>query len=196
MLSIGARVYGAIRRAGLEPPVVMRSGQYHRSIVAERAAKLWGQAKPTSENHPYLHHNSFIASDGHKCLLKGRQKQSCCIPINGDPTNLKRIIVYEDWVTGCTLAADEPASLVLAAIDASNLQHVTHAARYQWPEATLVVAGDDRLTSGNPGATKARAVATVANALIALPPWPRTASEYLTDFNDVTNWLADRKKHE
>ena len=64
-------------------------------------------------------------------------------------------------------------------------------ARSLWPAAKIIVAGDDdRLTTGNPGLTKAREAAIAADALLALPQWPSGAPESLTDFNDLAIWRA------
>ncbi len=105
--------------------------------------------------------------------------------------NPARVILCEGWATGCTLAEDVPAAFVMAAIDAGNLEPVALSARRRWPSAELVIAGDDdRLTPGNPGATKAKAAAIASGALLALPQWPKDAPEHLTDFNDLAAWLA------
>jgi len=133
----------------------------------------------------------FIDADGAKLLLSGGRKQGCFIPVAGGMDNPSRVIICEGWATGCTLAEDDPAALVLAAIDAGNLEPVAVAARHRWPRAELVIAGDDdRLTDGNPGATKAKAAALASNALLALPQWPENAPQHLTDFNDLAVWLA------
>ncbi|MBV2096895.1 MAG: toprim domain-containing protein [Candidatus Thiodiazotropha sp. (ex Codakia orbicularis)] len=187
--------------------------------AANRAAAIWNAATPAPGKHPYLirkriqphgariHKGAltlsvvdftdrmtslqFIAADGGKLLLSGGRKRGCFIPVAGDMGNPARVIVCEGWATGCTLAEDEPVSLVLAAIDAGNLEPVALAARRHWPTAELVIAGDDdRLTAGNPGATKAKAAAIASGALLALPQWPEDAPEHLTDFNDLAVWLA------
>lgn len=133
----------------------------------------------------------FIQPDGRKTLLSGSQKKGCFIPVAGYTPKISRIIISEGWGTGCTLAEDDPKAMVLAAIDASNLIAVAVATRRLWPSAEIVIAGDDdRLTPGNPGATKARAAALAANAQLALPQWPEDAPETLTDFNDLALWLA------
>ena len=81
--------------------------------------------------------------------------------------------------------------LVLAAINAGNLELVALAAGCRWPSAELVIAGnDDRLTAGGPGATKAKAAAIVSGALLALPQWPEGAPKHLNDFNDLAVWIA------
>ena len=187
--------------------------------AADRANAIWHAATPAPGNHPYLvrkriqphgarlHKGAltlpitdfadrmtslqFISVDGAKRLLSGGRKRGCFIHVAGNMTHCSRIILCEGWATGCTLAEDEPAALVLAAIDAGNLEPVAVAARRRWPNAELVIAGDDdRLTAGNPGAAKARAAATASGALLALPQWPADAPTHLTDFNDLAVWLA------
>jgi len=187
--------------------------------AANRAAVTWNAATPAPEHHPYLirkriqphgarlHRGvltlpvmdftgrltslQFIAADGDKLLLAGGRKRGCFIPVAGDMENPARVIICEGWAPGCTLAEDEPAVLVLAAIDAGNLEPVALSAHRRWPSAGLVIAGDDdRLTAGNPGATKAKAAAVASGALLALPQWPEDAPKHLTDFNDLAVWLA------
>jgi len=184
-----------------------------------RAAAIWNAATPAPGNHPYLirkriqphsarlHKDAlmlpvldfanrltslqFITADGSKLLLSGGRKRGCFIPVAGDMKDPARVILCEGWATGCTLAEDETAALVLAAIDAGNLEPVALAACRRWPTAELVIAGDDdRRTSGNPGATKAKAAAIASGALLALPQWPEKAPVHLTDFNDLAVWLA------
>lgn len=192
--------------------------QKQHAEAAERAETIWNAATPASGNHPYLIRKriqphgarvykaalaltimdftgsltslQFIAADGGKRLLAGGRKQGRFIPVAGDMEAPSRVIICEGWATGCTLAEDEPAATVVAAIDAGNLRPVSLAAHRRWPTAELVIAGDDdRLTAGNPGAKKARAAAIVANASLALPQWPENAPDGLSDFNDLANWL-------
>ena len=186
--------------------------------AAGRASAIWNGTVPAPGNHPYLTRKAvgpygarlhkgalvlpvmdfagkltslqFIDSCGGKLLLSDGRKRGCVIPVAGDRKEPFRVIVCEGWATGCTLAEAEPAALVLAAIDAGNLEPAAVAARHKWPSVKIVVAGDDdRLTAGNPGATKARAAAIAANALLALPQWPEDAPDSLTDFNDLAVWL-------
>jgi putative DNA primase/helicase len=196
------------------------TARYTRQInAATRAASIWKAATPASEDHPYLirkriqshgakmHKGAltlpvvdfttrmtslqFIAEDGSKLLLSGGRKHGCFIPVEGDMENPGRVVICEGWATGCTLSEDEPLSLVLAAIDAGNLKPVAVSARLRWPSAELVIAGDDdRQTAGNPGATKAKAAAIAAGALLALPQFPAGAPRHLTDFNDLVTFLG------
>lgn len=187
--------------------------------AANRAAAIWNAATPAPDNHPYLirkriqphdarlHKGAltlpvmdfsggltslqFIAAEGGKLLFSGGRKRGCFIPVAGDMKDPARVVICEGWATGCTLAEDEPAALVLAAIDAGNLEPVAIATRCRWPFTELVIAGDDdRQTAGNPGSTKAKAAAIASGALLAVPQWPDGAPEHLTDFNDLAVWLA------
>jgi putative DNA primase/helicase len=207
------------RKAGEARRQAEAKRQTLQTIAENRAAAIWNAAKPAPRDHPYLirkriqphdaklHKDAltlpvmdftcrltslqFIAADGDKLLLKGGRKRGCFIPVAGNTQDPTRIIICEGWATGCTLAEDEPAALVLAAIDAGNLNPVALSARRHWPSSELVIAGDDdRRTADNPGASKARTAAISSGALLALPQWPENAPENLTDFNDLAVWLA------
>jgi len=187
--------------------------------AAKRAKAIWDEAEPVPVHHPYLarkgiHSNiakfdkgalvlpiydfsniltslQFIYPNGRKYFLAGGRKKGCYIPVSCTSRNPSRLIVCEGWATGCTLSEDESDAMVLAALDAGNLKAVAIAASHHMPSADLVIAGDDdRLTPGNPGATKARTAAIASGAKLALPRWPKDAPEHLTDFNDLAIWLA------
>ncbi len=186
--------------------------------AARRALAIWGRARPAPPDHLYLCRKGiaphgarlhrgrlvlpvqdfegrlvslqFIAPDGTKRLLSGGRKRGAFISVTGEMECPGRVIVAEGWATACTLAEDDPEALVLAAIDAGNLKPVALGARQRWPEASLIIAGDDdRLTPGNPGCIQAMEAAQAAGALLAMPEWPEGAPEHLTDFNDLAVWL-------
>lgn len=196
----------------------LRARQSH---AANRALAIWRAAPAAPEDHPYLirkgiqRHNArthrgtlvlaitdfygelaslqFIAADGSKRLLSRGRKRGCFIRVTGDLIRPSRVVICEGWATGCTLAQSEPTALVLAAIDAGNLEPVAMTARRHWPAAELVIAGDDdRLTPGNPGVTKAKAAAIASGAALILPRWPDDAPQHLTDFNDLARFLDQR----
>lgn len=188
-----------------------------RRETKAKAQAIYQQANPAGE-HPYLINKrvpaycakqqdsklvlpivnfqgeivslQFIDPNGQKRLLTGGAKQGNFIPITKleTPTNL---MICEGFATGATLAATYPDWDVMAAIDANNLKPVSVQARKQWPEAQIILfADDDRLTPGNPGQTKAREAAIAAGIQVCSPPWPEGSPEDLTDFNDLTNWIA------
>ena len=184
--------------------------------AATRAAHRWHDSTPADPNHPYLLRKGVQAHSarqqcrglvllltdftgkawslqtideaGDKRLMAGGRKAGNFIVVDG-PDYPARILICEGYATGCTLAESDPAALVLAAVDAGNLQAVTTGARNRWPAADIVVCGDDdRQTEGNPGATNARAAAIAAGARYALPEWPPAAPLNLSDFNDLHTW--------
>lgn len=214
-----AKCANATRRVEQAKKQVEAERNARQADASNRAAAIWKAATPALGKHPYLIRKhiqphgarlykhalllpvvdftnrltslQFIGTDGGKLLLSGGRKQGCFIPVAGDMKFSSSIIICEGWATGCTLAEDDPTALVLAAIDSGNLMPVAMTARNRWPSAKLVIAGDDdRLTAGNPGATKSKTAAIASGALLALPQWPENAPEHLTDFNDLVVWLG------
>jgi putative DNA primase/helicase len=187
--------------------------------AANRAARVWHDSVPADQGHPYLlrkrtePHSArqrgqelvllltdftgkawslqTIDEAGGKRLMAGGRKAGNFIVVGG-PDYPARILICEGYATGCTLAEIDPAALVLAAVDAGNLKAVATGARNRWPNADIVVCGDDdRQTEGNPGATNAHAAAIAAGARYALPEWPPSAPLNLSDFNDLHTWLKE-----
>lgn len=185
--------------------------------AAARAARYWHSSHPADPQHPYLVRKGVephrarqqgqklvllltdftgkawslqtIDETGNKRLMAGGRKAGHFIVVDG-PDYPARVLICEGWATGCTLAETDPAALVLAAVDCGNLKAVATGARNRWPDADLIICGDDdRRTPGNPGATDARAAALAAGARFALPDWPATAPLHLSDFNDLHQWL-------
>ena len=183
---------------------------------AGTAARIWQTTRPADPQHPYLLRKGIqphrarqqggdivllltdftgkawslqtITEAGDKRFMAGGKKAGNFITVSG-PNYPARVLICEGYATGCTLAEMDPAALVLAAMDAGNLQAVSTGARNRWPNADLIVCGDDdRKTPGNPGATAARAAALAAGARFALPEWPPGAPLHLSDFNDLHNW--------
>ena len=186
--------------------------------AAELALDIWEKSEPANPNHAYLvnkaipsfiarqHDNylvlpitniegkicslQFIYPDGSKRLFTGGAKKGNFILVNGLISN-SEIRIVEGFATACSLAQSYPDSCVIAAIDAGNMEPVAMIIRRHQPQANIFIyADDDRLTEGNPGATKGRAAAIAASALLVLPAWPKGSPLNLTDFNDLASWLA------
>ena len=190
-----------------------RDRQYQETKI--RANKLWIKAKPVLF-HEYLRrkqilplgirfdqHNNllipltdgkdihsiqFIQPDGTKRFLKGGKTKGMFYQIKPQP-EIDKLLICEGFATGATLYMESKLP-VLVAFNAGNLIPVALTARKRWPDAELIIAGDDdRGKEGNPGATKARQAAIAAGALVTLPQWPDDAPNHLTDFNDLACWL-------
>src|SRR5690606_15877682 len=71
----------------------------------------------------------------------------------------------------------------VVAVDSGNLPAVARAVRVNYPDAKLVIIGDDDTeTAGNPGRTKAEAAAAEVGALVAFPV---LAGGAVGDWNDL-----------
>lgn len=192
------------------------------SLAAVNAKTIWAKSEPANPDHPYLAAKGvtagiakqsqgalvlpivnmdgevrslqFIQQDGTKRMLSGGQKRGNFIPAGDGVTSPSRVIVCEGWATARSLSEIDRTALVLAAIDAGNLESVATNARIKWPDLPLVIAcDDDRQTEGNPGMTKGRAAAIASGAKIISPEWPEDAPLKLSDFNDLHQWLKTKR---
>lgn len=168
-----------LQRKGIQPHRARQQGRELVLLLADFTGKAWSL--------------QTIDEAGGKRLMAGGKKAGNFIVVDG-PDYPARVLICEGWATGCTLAEIDPAALVLAAVDCGNLQTVATGARNRWPDADLIVCGDDdRQTPGNPGAAAARAAALAAGARFALPEWPAAAPVHLSDFNDLHQWQRGQK---
>lgn len=166
-----------LQRKGIQPHRARQQGRELVLLLADFSGKAWSL--------------QTIDEAGGKRLMAGGKKAGNFIVVDG-PDYPARVLICEGWATGCTLAEIDPAALVLAAVDCGNLQAVATGARNRWPDADLIVCGDDdRTTPGNPGAAAARAAALAAGARFALPDWPPAAPLNLSDFNDLHQWQRE-----
>jgi len=185
----------------------MREDAARQQGAADRARTLWRSARLADHGHPYLqakritagharqlgprlvppivdldgrmHSLQFVDAGGGKRMLRGGRKRGCAIPVSGR-RGADRILVCEGWATGMSLASMEPQALVLAAVDAGNLQPVAVECRNRWPDSEIVVCGDN----DEVGRRKAREAALAARALVAIPEGPGT------DWNDAVQGVA------
>ena len=172
--------------------------------AAKNAELIIEQSKPVN-NHPYLKRKGiqahgarlyhgrlvisindingklvnvqFIAADGAKRFLKGGQKKGCFAQI-GKPATDQPILICEGFATGASLHG-VTGHFVVIALDAGNLELVAVSIRKRYPEAKIIIAGDNDL-SGT-GQKAARAAAMAIGGEYLLPP------EVDTDWNDYFN---------
>lgn len=115
------------------------------------------------------------APDDNKRLLKGGRKKGCFSPI-GDCSNVTKLLIAEGYATGASL--HESLSLpVLVAIDAGNLAPVAEAARRLFPDAEIIVMGDN--DESGKGQNEARKAALAIGGKYLIPTTPGH------DWNDV-----------
>lgn len=194
-----------------------REAEQHQrqQAAAEYANRLWREAQPAAD-HPYLIAKGIaghglrqagdtllvplirdgvlvnlqrIRPDGDKRFLFGGVVKGCCALI-GVITPGQPLYIAEGWATGATIH-EETGAAVACAMNAGNLLEVGRRLQCQYPDAVLIVAGDDdRQTEGNPGRTAAIKTAAVLGCGVVFPPWSGDEPLSLSDFNDLANWRA------
>ncbi|MDD3801454.1 MAG: toprim domain-containing protein [Desulfuromonas thiophila] len=137
------------------------------AAAAEKARRLWQQAKPAAADHPYLIrkqvkplglrqlgealvvplHNAeghltgvqFITPDGGKRFLSGTEVAGCYHAIGGPPKNV--VLLAEGFATGATLheATSYPVAICFSA---GNLLPVAVALRKKYPTTHMVICSD------------------------------------------------------
>ncbi len=185
-----------------------RQGQ---EIAASRALRLWTKARPAEPQHPYLvakqvsphgirqagslllvpvtdgeHIISVqtITPAGDKRFLKGGRMAGGFYRIPGASAS-SPLVIGEGFATLASLVEQTGCPGVVA-FNAGNLLAVSREMRRRYPEAPIVLAGDnDAWTPGNPGATKARAAAVAIRAKLMMPDFTGLdLSTKPTDWND------------
>lgn len=178
--------------------------------AAHRAREIWEAAAPARTDHPYLVAKQvpsfglresergqlivpvldpagkitslqFIDPDGGKKFLTGGKVGGGCFSIKGDRDPL---FIVEGFATGASVHLATGCTVVCA-FNAGNLKPVALAVRQRYPEAKIVVAGDDdQWTPGNPGKAKASAAAQAVGGSVVLPEF-KDLTDRPTDFNDL-----------
>lgn len=174
--------------------------------TAERAAYIWKISRPvlSADEHPYLQRKGVkpfgirmsrnsrlivplyaenrkmmnlqtIDVDGTKRFLSGGKKKHC-FSVIGNSTDIERLLICEGWATGASLH-EELGIFVMVAMDAGNLEPVAQAARRLFPEAEIIIAGDNDESGTGQTAAKNAALAVGGKYLI-----PNQAG---TDWNDI-----------
>jgi len=177
-----------------------------KADAKKKAARIWNNAKPALDDHPYLIRKGikahgarqyksalivpvedkageiasiqFIAGDGSKRFLKGGSVVGGSFTIPGEGES----ILCEGFATACSIA-EATCATVKIAFNAGNLLKVA--------EPGWTIAGDnDAFTTDrngepwNPGRQKALAGAWEHNCRVVIPMFP-DAGMKPTDFNDL-----------
>ena len=121
--------------------------------------------------------------------MKDGQVKGLCFPLGELKQDIDIVYIAEGFSTAATvhLITDD---LVLAAMNAGNLQSVAISARKRWPTAKIVIAGDDdwnteNKTGVNTGIDKATEAAIAVGGFTSFPPFSEEQrKQNLTDWND------------
>ena len=169
-----------------------------------RAERVCGLAEPEDGSHPYLRAKQvgahgvlrhkdllvvplrdatgklwslqFIGADGQKRFLKGGRKVGCYHGIGKRPAPGEPLCVCEGYATGASIH-EATGHAAVVAFDAGNLLPVARALRAKYPEARIVIAGDN--DASGVGQLRAEEAARAVNGLVAIP------AETGKDWNDI-----------
>jgi putative DNA primase/helicase len=132
----------------------------------------------------------FINDDGGKVFLKDTEKKGAYHSMRGPDMSVIR--VCEGFATGAAIRECWPDNPVIVAFDAGNLKPVCVAMAKRYPDAKIVVCGDNDQwrtkpdgTPENIGQIKAQqAAVSIGGAAVMLPPFPPDDPEQRTDWHD------------
>lgn len=136
-----------------------------------------------------------IVADGGKRFLQGGRITGCYSPFGRIEAGVELLIV-EGIATASTLH-EQTGKPVAAAMSAGNLLPVGLELKRRYPDAVLIVGGDDdraKEAEGKPNAGKLAAIhaAATLGCGYVLPAWPEDAPLHLSDFNDLHLWQEGR----
>lgn len=130
----------------------------------------------------------YIEPDGGKFFLSGTHKEGGYFAI-GKPGST--FVIGEGFATCATVHVATQWPVVIA-FDAGNLAAVARKIRARFPEARIIIAGDDDAwtkrkdgTAWNPGREAAEFAASEINGEAFFPVWLTSRPEGHTDFNDL-----------
>ncbi len=164
-----------------------------QAAARAKAEKLWGRARPATNDHPYLLRKrvnayglrrlnhmllvpardvhgtlqtiQFISADGSKRFLTGGRISGCYCAI-GKPVD--SLMVAEGYATGATLYA-ATGRAVAVCFSAGNMLAVARELRLKFPALRMIMCADNDLTPGNPGVTAATKAAQAVGGVVAVP---------------------------
>ena len=116
----------------------------------------------------------FISPDGSKRFLFGGKLKGGRFRIGDEPKSDETILICEGYATASTIF-QETGYVTFAAFSAANLRPVACSIRAQYPNAEIIIAGDndhetEKRIGKNPGASAACKAAAACGGLFAIPP--------------------------
>lgn len=171
---------GRARSIWQRASTIVSAGQHAylaRKGVKPYSARLYRGALviPLFDESLTLVNLQFIDAHGVKRFLAGGRKKDCFSTI-GESSTPTSLLICEGWATGASLHT-ELGQLVMVAMDAGNLEPVARVARRLYPDAEIIIAGDNDDSGTGQAAAKKAALAIAGKYLI-----PDRAG---ADWNDV-----------
>jgi putative DNA primase/helicase len=119
----------------------------------------------------------IIKPSGEKRLLAGTKKKGSFVAPLPLPKKVETVVIAEGYATSVTTALLMPDAMIVAAIDAGNLPPVAQLFREKYPEARIIIAGDNDHHTGasetgasNTGKIAAEKSASAINGWVTMPP--------------------------
>lgn len=183
----GVRAFGvrfAVR--GDVPPDERAASAWLLVPLRDEAGALWNVQQIAPAPSRYRAGNSPGATGTDKLFCRGGRKSGLWHML-GNAAGAAVVLAAEGYATAASLheATGYP---VAVAFDAGNLVHVAKSLRKLYPDAVLLMCGDDDVQTSarmgrNPGREKATAAAAAVGGLAVFPPVASGAGENV-DFND------------
>ncbi len=148
---------------------------------------------PLVDNQRSIKGGQLISPKGEKSLLVGSALSASFIVV-ADKTdkNIEQVVITEGFATGLSLSKVIDAFIV-AAVAATNLVKVAQQLRERWPQAKIIIAGDNDFIDGkeNTGKLWAEKAAKAVDGWVTLPP-----THYKADWDDYRQENSDNKVKE
>ncbi|CDH00938.1 DUF927 domain-containing protein [Xenorhabdus bovienii] len=136
---------------------------------------------PLVDNQFLIKGGQLTSPKGEKSLLSGSALSGSFIVVT-DKANehIEQIVITEGFATGLSLSKVID-SFIVAAVAATNLVKVAQHLRERWPQAKIIIAGDNDFIDGkeNTGKVWAEKAAKAVDGWISLPP-----THYKADWDD------------
>lgn len=128
----------------------------------------------------------LISGDGVKSLMKGSKYSGCFIPVSDLPEEApEKVAIAEGYGTAVSVSLLSDA-WSLAALSKTNLKAAAEAVRERWPEAQIIIAGDNDFMDGKPNEGREVAIkaALAVKGWVCIPPGRAKADwdDYRRDF--------------
>jgi len=172
----------------------LRNKGIEKAHGARREHSGFRTVVPMYDDKGVLRNVQQIDKDGEKRFIKHAPVAGLSVTI-GDIESSDAILVGTGFAT-CATAHEATDRAVVVAFSDENLETVATTLRNKYPAKPLVIlADDDWQKPGNPGLTKARAVAKAVSGLLAVPQFDpnQQRPEKATDFNDVGRLYGPEK---
>lgn len=155
--------------------------------LAESRVEVTDLIIPMLDKHGVVWNFQKIQDSGAKSFVPGALVDGLSFTLHGKgPENPDEILICEGFATSCSVKMACASATVVCAFSANNLPLVAENMRELFPQAKIVICGDDDWKKKeNAGKAKAEAAAKAVCGSFVLPNFPKKRMEAWTDWNDL-----------